>query len=370
VKLGRNDICWCGSGKKYKKCHLPLELSKPVNPFEIEGALRKSATSSVCMAGEGAFSKSCSRKIIASHTISRRAALSRIARNGHVYALSVEFSQLNKTGGRLIPVLKGINRTSIFNGFCSDHDDGIFKPIDALDPKIDSGFCCRLAYRAVSKELYLKRQMQQSQAQVALLQRGRGIKQQVFIDKYHNDMNAGMLAAVRDLEAYQASLEQAISSGEDGGWSHLVVRVQGVMPIATSSLFQPEHNLFGESLQDLSNLETPTQAIVFSALPLTAGGIFVLSFKVDEHHAVSFFESLLSLSNEKIVSYLVGVAFERCENLAIYPDWWDGLSNSVRDELLSAMNRGVSPFGEDSSMLGPLEFRIEPLPILTEKQVL
>jgi hypothetical protein len=20
--LGRNDLCWCGSGKKYKKCHL------------------------------------------------------------------------------------------------------------------------------------------------------------------------------------------------------------------------------------------------------------------------------------------------------------------------------------------------------------
>ena len=24
-KLGRNVPCWCGSGKKYKKCHLPLE---------------------------------------------------------------------------------------------------------------------------------------------------------------------------------------------------------------------------------------------------------------------------------------------------------------------------------------------------------
>ena len=21
-KLGRNDPCWCGSGKKYKKCHM------------------------------------------------------------------------------------------------------------------------------------------------------------------------------------------------------------------------------------------------------------------------------------------------------------------------------------------------------------
>lgn len=21
TKIGRNDPCWCGSGKKYKKCH-------------------------------------------------------------------------------------------------------------------------------------------------------------------------------------------------------------------------------------------------------------------------------------------------------------------------------------------------------------
>jgi uncharacterized protein YchJ len=24
-KPGRNDPCWCGSGKKYKKCHLPID---------------------------------------------------------------------------------------------------------------------------------------------------------------------------------------------------------------------------------------------------------------------------------------------------------------------------------------------------------
>ena len=22
---GRNDACWCGSGKKYKKCHLDID---------------------------------------------------------------------------------------------------------------------------------------------------------------------------------------------------------------------------------------------------------------------------------------------------------------------------------------------------------
>jgi hypothetical protein len=28
VKPGRNDPCWCGSGKKYKKCHLPEDDKK------------------------------------------------------------------------------------------------------------------------------------------------------------------------------------------------------------------------------------------------------------------------------------------------------------------------------------------------------
>ena len=28
VALGRNDLCWCGSGKKYKRCHLPQDAAE------------------------------------------------------------------------------------------------------------------------------------------------------------------------------------------------------------------------------------------------------------------------------------------------------------------------------------------------------
>jgi uncharacterized protein YecA (UPF0149 family) len=28
VSVGRNDICWCGSGKKYKRCHLDADEEK------------------------------------------------------------------------------------------------------------------------------------------------------------------------------------------------------------------------------------------------------------------------------------------------------------------------------------------------------
>ena len=28
--LGRNDLCWCGSGKKYKKCHLAKDSAERI----------------------------------------------------------------------------------------------------------------------------------------------------------------------------------------------------------------------------------------------------------------------------------------------------------------------------------------------------
>ncbi len=35
MKLNRNEFCWCGSGKKYKKCH--LEMDQRLEAFEKEG---------------------------------------------------------------------------------------------------------------------------------------------------------------------------------------------------------------------------------------------------------------------------------------------------------------------------------------------
>ncbi len=26
--LGRNELCWCGSGKKYKRCHMDTDNAK------------------------------------------------------------------------------------------------------------------------------------------------------------------------------------------------------------------------------------------------------------------------------------------------------------------------------------------------------
>lgn len=34
-KLGRNDVCWCGSGKKYKVCH--MEMDEKIEGYALQG---------------------------------------------------------------------------------------------------------------------------------------------------------------------------------------------------------------------------------------------------------------------------------------------------------------------------------------------
>lgn len=33
-KIGRNDLCWCGSGQKYKNCHMTLD--KKIFSYALE----------------------------------------------------------------------------------------------------------------------------------------------------------------------------------------------------------------------------------------------------------------------------------------------------------------------------------------------
>ncbi|MBP3703201.1 MAG: methionyl aminopeptidase, partial [Lachnospiraceae bacterium] len=37
MKLGRNDKCWCGSGKKYKACHMAMD--EKIYEYQIHGAV-------------------------------------------------------------------------------------------------------------------------------------------------------------------------------------------------------------------------------------------------------------------------------------------------------------------------------------------
>jgi hypothetical protein len=69
-KIGINDPCWCGSGKKYKKCHYGRDSLEKQNPFSAEKQLIKNYNKKYCL-HPGTSEKECSGSIVKAHTIQR-----------------------------------------------------------------------------------------------------------------------------------------------------------------------------------------------------------------------------------------------------------------------------------------------------------
>jgi SEC-C motif len=57
TEVGRNDLCWCGSGKKYKKCHLKSDELKRVEArFAAQASARNKGPGGV-VPGKGGKAK-------------------------------------------------------------------------------------------------------------------------------------------------------------------------------------------------------------------------------------------------------------------------------------------------------------------------
>ena len=181
-KLGRNEKCWCGSGRKYKHCHLNRESQTPLPRSEVIKRFRRALSKKMCLAPDS-WKNECVGQIVQAHTVSKSGSLRRIARKGHVYSLKPILGSPNRSIGQSLftPRLQGINSASTFSGFCTRHDDLIFTPIEKRAFTGTPEQCFLLGYRAVAGELYAKRAALENLDLFQDLDRGRPVEEQVLL---------------------------------------------------------------------------------------------------------------------------------------------------------------------------------------------
>src|SRR5690554_1668616 len=125
-KIGRNDPCPCGSGKKYKRCCIDKEdnpdYSDLSNFPQLYKSLRKDARIKQCLYPDSSL---CSEKIIRAHSIQNNKILNRISTDGLVYMPCPKpdnpFAVMTEYGRK---------EATVFTGFCGYHDNNIFQPIE------------------------------------------------------------------------------------------------------------------------------------------------------------------------------------------------------------------------------------------------
>ena len=141
--MPRNAPCWCGSGKKWKKCHRDRESQRPVTPGEQFSRLHLEFQKGYCSHPQ-ASPANCGQRIIRAHTVQRRGGIAAIAENGHVISAKTGAQDLIRNHGAFVPRRVGVHSASTFMGFCGTHDNSMFQPVEThsvlLTPESASWF--------------------------------------------------------------------------------------------------------------------------------------------------------------------------------------------------------------------------------------
>lgn len=350
LKFPRNALCWCGSGIKYKYCHLRRDKEDPLTIDQVLSRKKRIQGKKYCL---HPLNEQCEGKIISAHTIQKKGkSLKLIARDGHVYTFSKDFTRIMKTR-TLDAVLVGVNKASTFTGFCAFHDNKTFEPIEKhlITPTPEQVFL--LGYRVLCHELYLKRiALEHSKSIKQTLDRGRPIDQQVEIQRTMTLDSLGIETTINELELAKFVHDDILLSQTYSQVNYYAIRLGTIPDVVCSGMPQPTFDFRGKKLQELSRIDVVLDYLAFSIIAQDIGGMIVYGWIGENKSAERLIASLRHMTLENQIHASVRFAFESIENLFMSPDWWEGLDINAQDRLRVRQLSDIHPdFPQQSDCL-------------------
>lgn len=247
---------------------------------------------------------------------------------------------MDKTGGRVMPKLIGINDASTFAGFCDRHDSELFRPLERCKFQGTAEQMVLLGFRAVCRDLMAKR------SSVALNpflkktgDRGLPFLGQLRWQRKMQEREEGNALAVKDLEHAKSTFQAAISAGDFSQVHGVVWQFDQAPAVLASAPLTLEYDFEGNLLQDLNDPSLTADVLTFSMIGDGEGaGSAALVWMGDSPVAERFGASALRLPRDDVANRLVQFAFECFENVYWSPDWWELLDEQTHGKLIVRMN--------------------------------
>lgn len=323
MKIGRNDPCWCGSGKKFKKCHLPTAAAALLPFAAIENAGQRAWRERTCLHPSAAPGV-CNR-VVSAHTVQRSQVLERlIDDSNHVFTFH--------PGSPGAPERIGWHEASTFTGFCGRHDAATFAPVETKPFDGRAEQCFLLGYRALCYEVYQKGGFLRSSPIVRdLIARGRPEAEQR--DLYHIDslLQAGASKGLEALQTLKCQMDAQLLKSDYTGWSRFVATFRGNLCVASTGGVAPNRDLDGHELQVLHDSDPAKQETMLCSVVTADDGVaVVLTWPTAQGAPRRWVESVLARGRHKLASYLVQFMFAYLENTYFSFDWWTSLGDADR----------------------------------------
>ena len=342
MKIGRNDPCPCGSGKKYK--HGCLEKNLDQKNWFAESRFYVQEMSRGGCSAPPQLQADCSANIAKAHTVPK-ASLRQIATEGQVLPFLPTPANIAKYGSSLHPQRRGVRQASTFTGFCAKHDDAIFAPLEKVPFAGTREQCFLLAYRALARELYLKKGILRFwDKRSRKLSEELGIPKELVLAPVAEFLK-GTVKGKNDMESHKLEYDHALLVQRCDTVKASVVELSKPPPVMCSGGIFPEHTFSGERLQVLGNGTGRPSQICFSSFADTTSGFVVFAWLDDGlDHCDRLVDSLQELPDSDLNDSLLRFFFECCENVHIQPCWWESLPKPAQEMLINHMDV-LSDFG-------------------------
>jgi hypothetical protein len=330
--IGRNDPCWCGSGKKFKKCHIDREQQRPLPASALLSAFREAQAWETCLHPEA--SKATCSKVIRAHTVQRARTLERLVDESNHVRTFFPYAPADESG-TLTHHRRGWREASTFTGFCAKHDSATFAPIENAEEKASAEWAFLFCYRALCHELYQKLSVQQASPTLAeLADRGLRVEQQQFLQRAYAAAAAGRSKAIVHLQRAKSLADKDLLDRSYNSLRYVVLLFEGQLCLATSGTPTPNRDLDGTSLQVLHAPAEPVQHLYLSVASYRTSGVVVVFGWRPEHSAPArLLTSLMSRDRTLLGSYVAQYVFAHLENVYFSDSWWSSLSDTQQDHI-------------------------------------
>ena len=368
-KLGRNDPCWCDSGKKYKYCHLNREAQTPLQPWEASKRFKQAHSTKTCLAPD-AWKDKCRGKISSAHTVPK-GSLRQIARNGHVYSFKPNLDKLRENQGQLVPELLGINKASTFTGFCAQHDNAIFSPLEKQAFAGTSEQCFLLGYRALTMEFYKKHAAFKNLELLRDTDKGKTLGGQFLIQSSALAHEIGLETSLQDNNHYKSKYDNILETRDFNTIHGYIIEFEAPPSVMCSGAVYPEQDFNGVELQDIGNLSITPDLLSFASFYGGEHGAVVFSWLSESNPTCrTFIESLNGISDEYVTGALLRFFFTHCENIHINPDWWKSLPQGIQDAFIRRFTDSANPvMARPKSVLTDDGILYEPWTVVRRKSI-
>ena len=336
--FGRNDPCWCRSGKKFKNCHMGRETERPRDKNELFKFLAKQKTLlKRCMHPEAP--KNCG-KVVKSHIIQMRRQLEAIASNGHVLKFHTDLPQMLETEGRVGTRRVGIRQALRLPMFCEYHDSTLFAPIEQQKIVPTAQQIHLICFRALCYELYTKLSVIDTfEKTLTFGDKGRDLSGQMALQALMRTHLGSQRVSVRDMSEDKRLYDADILSGDLTSFRYYAVEFDSVLPFLCSNGWLPVTDFNDVALQDLSRANERMEGAHFSTFVSENRGLIVFGWYDGPNRvAERWVSSFRAIPKDRKANRFVQFMFYGSDCLFFGEQWWNGLDANDRKTLTDRFN--------------------------------